>query len=273
MRVRVAQSEKLASLGLLSAGVAHEINNPLAYIANNLAVLDRDVRFLLSLLGIYESGRDCLAHWQPELIRQAAKLADEFDLTYVRENLGKLLQSTRQGVKRVADIVQNLRGFARVDHAAIDRADIHQAIKTALEMIKGRLDRRNIIIAEHLGKLPLVAGSPAQLNQVFLNLLVNAMQAIEATHRADGQIRITTTANNGEVVVEVADNGCGIPEEILPQIFDPFFTTKAVGDGVGLGLSISHGMVQDHGGRLEVESELGRGTCFRVILPVAHAEG
>src|SRR5262249_42107206 len=123
------------------------------------------------------------------------------------------------------------------------------------------------------GTIPPVAGSPAQLNQVFLNLLVNALQAIEATHRTDGQITITTAAENDEVVVEVADNGCGIPVEALPQIFDPFFTTKGIGDGTGLGLSITHGMVQDHGGRLEVESDLGQGTRFRVFLPVKEVEG
>jgi signal transduction histidine kinase len=168
--------------------------------------------------------------------------------------------------------VQNLRGFARVDRAAVDQADIHEALKTALEMVRGRLSRRAIIVEEHLGDLPLVAGSPAQLNQVFLNLLVNALQAIEATRRGDGRIAITTATTDGEVVVEVIDNGCGIAEDLLPQIFDPFFTTKGVGDGTGLGLSITHGMVQDHGGRLEVESVPGQGSRFRVILPVANTE-
>jgi len=269
MRARVVQSEKLASLGMLSAGVAHEINNPLAFVGNNLAVLERDVRSLLSLLAIYEEASDGLATTQPELIRRATRLAAEFDLTYVKENMGKILQSTRQGVKRVADIVLNLRGFARLDRATTDQADIHDALKAALEMLRGRLDRRHITVLEHLGELPLVDGSPAQLNQVFLNLLVNAMQAIESTHRLDGRIAITTEEKEGEIVVEIADNGCGIPEEILPQIFDPFFTTKGLGDGTGLGLSITHSIVQDHGGRLQVESISGQGTRFRVILPVA----
>jgi len=249
--------------------VAHEINNPLAYVSNNLAVLERDVRFLLTLLAIYEQAGESLASTRPELVQQAARLAAEFDLTYVKENMGKILESTRHGVKRVADIVQNLRGFARLDHAAVDQADIHETLRTAVEMLRGRLDRRNIAVEEHLGQLPLVAGSPAQLNQVFLNLLVNAVQAIESTQREDGQITITTETQGSEVIVQVADNGCGISDEILPQIFDPFFTTKGVGDGTGLGLSITHSMVQDHGGRMEVESFHGQGACFRVILPVA----
>jgi signal transduction histidine kinase len=271
MRARVNQSEKLASLGMLSAGVAHEINNPLAYVANNLAVLERDVRSLLTLLAIYEKANDSLAVNQPELTRQITRLADEFDLCYVKENMGKILHSTRQGVKRVADIVQNLRGFARLDRATVDHADVHEAIQSAIELVRGRLDRRHITIEEHLGNLSLVTGSAAQLNQVFLNLLVNAMQAIESTNREDGLITITTETQGNEVIVKVADNGCGIPEEILPQIFDPFFTTKAVGDGTGLGLSITHSMVQDYGGRMEVESFHGQGACFRVILPVARA--
>jgi signal transduction histidine kinase len=272
MRGRVAQSEKLASLGLLSAGVAHEINNPLAYIANNLAVLERDVRFLMSLVSIYETGHRALEVEQPEVLHSVTRMADEFDLDYVNENMGKLISSTRQGVNRVADIVQSLRGFARVDRMAVDEADVRDAVRSAIEMIQARLVRRNIRVDEHLGTLPRVTGSPAQLNQVFLNLLVNAMQAIEATHRVDGQIVLTSSTSHGEVIVEVADNGCGISEEVLPQIFDPFFTTKSVGDGTGLGLSITHSMVQDHGGRLEVESIMGEGTRFRVILPVAGLE-
>jgi signal transduction histidine kinase len=269
MRARVIQSEKLASLGMLSAGVAHEINNPLASVSNNLAVLERDVRFLLMLLDIYEKADSSLAATEPELVRQVARLASEFDLNYVNENMGKILRSTRQGVQRVADIVHNLRGFARLDQAVVDQADIHEALRTAIEMLRGRLDRRGITVEEHFGELPLVAGSAAQLHQVFLNLLVNAMQAIESTHREDGKIAITTKACDAEIVVEVADNGCGIPEEIIPQIFDPFFTTKDVGDGTGLGLSITHSIVQDHGGRLEVESGLGLGTRFHIFLPVA----
>ena len=268
MRARVVQSEKLASLGMLSAGVAHEINNPLAYIATNLAVLERDSRFLLALLTMYENGADSLAASQPELHRQIEQFAAEVDLVYVRENMGKILESTRHGVKRVADIVQNLRGFTRLDRAEDNQADINEAISAALEMLRGRLDRYGITIEEHKSELPLVAGSPAQLNQVFLNLLVNAMQAIEVVHRDDGRITIVTEEKADEIWVEVSDNGCGIPEENLPRIFTPFFTTKEVGDGTGLGLSITHGIILDHGGRLQVESIAGQGTCFRVMLPI-----
>jgi len=268
MRARVVQSEKLASLGLLSAGVAHEINNPLAYVANNLAVLERDSASLSEILALYEAARDSIGAAHPEILDKVDTLAEHIDLPYVKHNLGAILKSTRQGVKRVADIVQNLRGFARLDRGDEDQADIHEAIRSAIEMIRSRATRRNITIEEQFGTIPQVAGSPAQLNQVFLNLLVNALQAIESSNRGDGRILISTQANDSEAIVEVADNGCGIPAEILPQIFDPFFTTKEVGDGTGLGLSISHGIVQDHGGRLEVESALNVGTRFRVIFPI-----
>ena len=169
----------------------------------------------------------------------------------------------------MAEIVNNLRGFARLDRAAVDQIDIHEALGSALEMIRGRLQRRHITVEERKGDLPLVAASHVQVNQVFLNLLINAMQAIESTHREDGKIVIQTRTNGKDVIIEIRDNGCGIPADVLPQIFDPFFTTKSVGDGTGLGLSITHGIVQDHSGRMEVESSPGQGTCFRVILPIA----
>jgi len=269
MHARVVQSEKLASLGMLSAGVAHEINNPLAYIGNNLAVLERDIGSLLTLVATYEKANDLLASSRPELLGEIDRLNEECDFPYIKGNLDKILRSTRQGVKRVAEIVHNLRGFARLDRAAVDQIDIHEALSSALEMIRGRLRRRHISVEEEKGELPLISASPVQINQVFLNLLVNAMQAIEVTYQEYGRIIIRTQCNAKDVIIEIVDNGCGIPAEVLPQIFDPFFTTKMVGDGTGLGLSITHGIVQDHGGRMEVESTPGRGSCFRVILPIS----
>ncbi len=273
MRARVIQSEKLASLGMLSAGVAHEINNPLAYVANNLAVLERDVRFLLTLLAIYEKagagpGGDAARAGRPG--RPARRRSSTWITS--RRTWARSCGARGKGSSGWPTSCRTSADSPASTSAAVDQADIHEALRTAVEMVRGRLDRRQITVEEQLGELPLVAGSPAQLNQVFLNLLVNAMQAIESTHRDDGRIAITTEAANGEVIVEVADNGCGIPDEILPQIFDPFFTTKGVGDGTGLGLSITHSMVQDHGGRLEVESVLGQGTRFRVFLPAVSGD-
>jgi len=261
MQSMIVQAEKLASLGLLSAGVAHEINNPLSYVANNLAMLERDVHGLLQVLDVCEG-----AH--PELARQIDQIGEAIDLPYIRANLGRLISSTRQGVRRISGIVENLREFARLDQAVVDRVDLHQAIASSLELIRYQLGRCHITVEQHEGELLSVVCAPAQINQVVLNLLVNAMQAIEATGRSDGRIEIETRAHGNEVILEVADNGCGIPEENLPRIFDPFFTTKPVGQGTGLGLAISHSIVADHGGRVEVESTPGRGSRFRVILPV-----
>jgi signal transduction histidine kinase len=168
----------------------------------------------------------------------------------------------------VSDIVQNLRGFARLDQAAIDRLDLNAAIAISLELIRGRLERHQIEVVQNLGEIPRIVCAPAQINQVILNLLLNAMGAIEATGRGGGRIEIDTRAQSAEVILEVADDGCGIPEAVLSRIFDPFFTTKPVGQGTGLGLSISQSIVTDHGGRIEVESTPSRGSRFRVILPV-----
>ena len=181
---RIIQAEKLASLGLLSAGVAHEINNPLAYVTNNLAVLERDVRGLAEVLAAYEEARPTLETSHPEVAERIARLTAENDLPYVQENLGAILKSTRQGVKRVSDIVQNLRGFARLDQAAIDRLDLNAAIASSLELIRGRLERHQIEVVQNLGEIPQIVCAPAQINQVILNLLLNAQQAIAATGRA-----------------------------------------------------------------------------------------
>lgn len=268
MQARVLQAERLASLGLLSAGVAHEVNNPLAYVASNLAVVERFARDLLLLAGATEGLREALAAERPDLAAPLAALAEQVELPYIRDNLGPILASTRQGVKRVATIVQNLRGFARLDQAAVDRVDLRLAIDTSLEMIRQRLANRKIEVVREHGEVPPVLCSVAQINQVVLNLLVNAMQAIEAAGREGGRIVIRARAMPPEAVVEVEDNGSGIAPDAVPHIFEPFYTTKPIGQGTGLGLAISHGIIADHGGRIEAESRPGEGTTMRVYLPI-----
>ena len=192
MQAMIVQAEKLASLGMLSAGVAHEINNPLAYVANNLAVLERDCRGLLELLEAYAPAHPVLADARPELAGRIDRIGEEIDLPYIQANLDRLLSSTRQGVKRISGIVENLRGFARLDQAAVDRVDLHQAITCSLELIRGRLQRHDITVEQKEGEVHPIVCAPAQINQVVLNLLVNAMQAIEATGRSSGRIEIET---------------------------------------------------------------------------------
>jgi len=268
LQTRVIQSEKLASLGLLSAGVAHEINNPLAYVANNLALIERDIAGLKAAAAACQGARASVEPAQGDFAQQLEQLREDVALLFEQQDIERIITSTRQGVRRVADIVQNLRNFARLDRAELDRVDLNVAISSSLDMLRGRLGQSQITVEPHFGELPLVSCAPAQLNQVFLNLLINAVQAIEATTRGSGRIEIRTRAEGPVVIVEIADDGCGIPADVLPRIFDPFFTTKPVGAASGLGLSTSHGIVADHGGQIEVESTPGQGAQFRVSLPV-----
>jgi PAS domain S-box-containing protein len=269
MRLLMMQSEKLASIGMLSAGVAHEINNPLAYVANNLAVLERDVRGLLTLLTAYEEG--------PEAADLVKAIASEIDLPYIRENIDRLLTRTREGVQRVTRIIHSLSSLARTAPPQLQEASIPDLVEASLEIIRGKLRRRGIEVEQRYGILRKVPCVTNQLSQVLLNLLVNAVQAIEAREGGEpGRIRVATERAGDEIMIEIADNGCGIPEDDLPRLFDPFFTTKPVGEGTGLGLSITHNIVTGHGGRIEVESTLGRGSRFRVYLPLdphLHQEG
>jgi PAS domain S-box-containing protein len=269
MRAMLAQSEKLASIGLLSAGVAHEINNPLAYVGNNLAVLERDMKGVFQMITLYEEADPTLAQAAPELKAGIDDLREDIDWDYIRDNLDRMIGRTRDGVQRVANIVSNLRGLARTSPPKMESAQIHDLFETAHEFIRGRLRSRHIeVVVEH-GSIPRVICVPSQISQVILNLLINASQAIESTGRAEGgRIRFATKLDGDAVILAVADNGCGIPAESIPQLFDPFYTTKSVGEGTGLGLSISHGIISGHGGRIEVESVLNVGTEFRVYLPL-----
>ncbi len=274
MRAMVAQTEKLASIGLLSAGVAHEINNPLAYVANNLAVLQRDVKGAMELLALYEESRDRLAQADPTAAEQARELAEEIDLAYIQQNFDRLLARTREGVQRVTKIVQDLRGLARTAPPQMEEANLPDLVDMSLEMIRGRLRRHGITVDLDYGATPKVRCVATQISQVLLNLLVNALQALETQGKpGEGKIRVSTRQAGDELVLEVADNGPGIPPEHVPHLFDPFFTTKPVGEGTGLGLSISHGIVTGHGGRIEVHSTPGQGSCFRIFLPLNPTRG
>jgi two-component system NtrC family sensor kinase len=265
MRAFLVQNEKLASIGLLSAGVAHEINNPLAFVANNLVVLERDCAGLLALLGLYETAA---ASVNGELASRIRDTRESVDIDYVKANLPRILSRTRDGIERVTRIVHSLRGMARTEAAPRQETRIPDLVNNSLEILHGKFRRLGIAITQEHDPNPFVACVPTQISQVILNLLVNAFQAIEATHRTDGKVIIRTARRGNEFVMEIADNGPGIPPEHLPRLFDPFFTTKEIGEGTGLGLSISHHIVSAHGGRIEVDTNVGTGTCFRVILPV-----
>jgi PAS domain S-box-containing protein len=268
----LARNEKLASIGLLSAGVAHEINNPLAFVSNNLAVLERDSTGLLDLLTLYQREFARLAKALPDLGEQARRIAEDIDLPYLLENLPRLLSRTREGVDRVTRIVHSLRGLARTDAPRPQDASIADLAEACLEIIRGRLRRHQIELRTDFGPTH-VRCVPTQMSQVLLNLFINALQAVEAARRGDrGWIRVGTKQEGENLMIEVADNGTGIAAEHLDKVFDPFFTTKDVGEGTGLGLSISHSIVAAHGGRIDVDSRPGEGTTFRVYLPLRTGE-
>ncbi len=268
MRQMLMQSEKLASIGLLSAGVAHEINNPLAYIANNLAVLQRDLHGVIQMIETYEQASDQMAVALPEVVAKARALSEEMDWPYVRENLDRMILRTRDGVQRVATIVQNLRGLARTSPPRKEPALLCDLVSAAIDMVQGRIRRNNIEIKVENLATAKIQCVPSQIGQVILNLLVNAIQAIEETRRQEGnEVKIVIQQHASTQSIEIRDTGCGITADAMDRLFDPFFTTKPVGEGTGLGLSITHGIVTGHGGQLEVESVPGHGSVFRIVLP------
>jgi signal transduction histidine kinase len=265
------QSEKLVGLGQMVAGVAHEINNPLAFVTNNVAVLQRDVKSIADLLQLYRGADAVVAAHQPQLMAEVNALAERVDLAYTMQNLNELLTRSRDGLKRIQQIVKDLRDFARLDESDLSEVDLNAGVESTVNIILGHAKRKRVTVEKKLGPLPRVCCYPAKVNQVVMNLLSNA---IDASHEG-GTVTITTAsapAQSGKppgVRIEVTDGGTGIEPDVRQRIFDPFFTTKPTGKGTGLGLSISYGIVQDHGGTIEVESTVGQGSTFRVILPLA----
>jgi signal transduction histidine kinase len=265
---QLMQSEKLASIGQLAAGVAHEINNPVGYVFSNFGTLEKYLADLFRVLAAYEEA-ECLLASSPAGAKLAA-LRSEIELDYLKEDVPALMNESREGIKRVRKIVQDLKEFSHVDNKKDwEWTNLHQGIDSTLNIVNNEIKYKADVV-KHYGELPEVQCLPSEINQVFMNLLVNAAHAVD---KKRGTIAIRTGAQGAEQVwIEIEDDGCGIPKENLSRIFDPFFTTKPVGKGTGLGLSLSYGIVQKHGGKLEVDSEPGRGTRFRVTIPVRHVE-
>lgn len=262
-QAQLVQSEKLASIGQLAAGVAHEINNPIGFIFSNFTTLDGYLEKLLTMLTAYQEAEHLID--SQAMKDKLTVLGETVDLPFLKEDIPVLMTETKDGIARVRKIVQALTEFSRVGgNAEWQFADLHHGIDATLNIINSEIKYKADVIKEY-GQIPEIECLPSEINQVIMNLLVNAAHAIGEDR---GKITIRTSVARETVLIEISDNGCGIEKESLSRIFDPFYTTKPVGKGTGLGLSLSYGIVQKHRGTLEVESEVGQGTTFRLTLPV-----
>jgi two-component system NtrC family sensor kinase len=265
-RTQLLQSEKMASIGQLAAGVAHEINNPIGYVNSNLGSLEAYLKQVFQVIDAYKHAECAIADPAELCLIREAK--DSADLDFLTEDVFALLHESREGVSRVAKIVQDLKDFSRVgSEDEWSWANLHEGLDSTINIVNNEIKYKAVLV-KHYGELPEIECLPSQLNQVFMNMLVNAAQAIEE----QGTITVRSGMNGAdEAWIEFSDTGKGISPEHVNRIFDPFFTTKPIGKGTGLGLSLSYGIVQKHHGRIAVESEVGRGTTFHITVPVRQA--
>ncbi len=251
-QAKLVHAAKMASLGQLVAGIAHELNNPISFIYSNMSHLRDYSDKLIQLAKAAEKKIDL------------SKEKEDFEFDYITEDLPKLIKSCEDGARRTRDIVVGLRNFSRLEEAKVKEVDLHEGIDSTLALLDGEFKGR-IEIQKDYGHLPKVLCYPSQLNQVFMNILSNAGQAIEG----EGRIKITTKmSGKNQVTIIIQDSGKGMSQEVQEKIFDPFFTTKDISAGTGLGMSISYGIVQKHGGEISVSSSQGKGTTFTITLPV-----
>lgn len=262
---QLIQSEKMASLGLLTAGIAHELNNPINFVSANIAPLQKDISELLDLIRKYDA--IILDKKDNEFFKPLSQLRSRIDLTLLVGEINKLMAGVEEGSKRTAEIVKGLRSFSRTDNSDMKRAQVNDLIDSTLIILHNKIKER-IEIVRSYGNLPEINCYPGQLNQVFMNILNNAIQSIVEM----GKICITTSVQGRQIVISIRDTGNGMTEKVKTHLFDPFFTTKAIGEGTGLGLSISYGIIEKHGGKIEVKSEVGKGSEFLIILPIEQME-
>jgi two-component system, NtrC family, sensor kinase len=257
------QSEKMASLGQLSAGVAHELNNPIGFVYSNMGTLEVYLNDIFSINSAYEA-LEQESGVNSKALAQVHQLKRTVDYDYIKQDIFQLMSQSKDGLSRMRKIVQDLKDFAHVGEEGWQWADLHKGLDSTLNIVWNELKYKCQIVKEY-GTLPQVYCMASQINQVFMNLLVNAGQAIQNS----GVITIRTGVEQDSVWIEIADTGKGMTPEQMKRIFEPFYTTKPVGEGTGLGLSLSYGIIQKHNGRIEVKSEIGRGTVMRIWLPEA----
>ena len=259
LQAQIVQSAKMASLGQLAAGVAHELNNPVGFVYSNIEMLEKYVANVERLVRSYDEA-------DPSVSTNTDAAAIKADIQYpdILDDIRSMLLDCRDGSERIREIVQNLRTFSRLDEADYADTDLHEGIDSTLRLLSRHLTSGNLTLSRDDGEVPKIGAYSGPLNQVWMNLLVNAAQAVGT---GTGSVTVSTRADDEYVYVEVTDTGCGIAVQNLNRIFDPFYTTKPVGEGTGLGLSISFGIVERHGGTISVATNLGQGTTFGVTLP------
>lgn len=261
LQVQIVQNEKMASLGRLAAGVAHELNNPVGFIYGNLDLLQKHLNGSNALLHYYESVK-----LPQEIWLGAEKLKTDINFRSEGIESEAMIRDCMDGAERIRNIVQNLRTFSRLDEAEVKLTDIHEGIDSTLRLLSRYFGEANVVVTKDYGDLPEVEAFAGQINQVWMNILANAAQALPKT---GGEVRISTRNRGGQIEIQIADTGKGIPADEVDRIFDPFFTTKPLGEGTGLGLSISFGIIEKHKGTINVRSDLGKGTTFTIALPIS----
>ncbi|OGX41668.1 MAG: hypothetical protein A3G91_03830 [Omnitrophica WOR_2 bacterium RIFCSPLOWO2_12_FULL_50_9] len=264
---QLVQSEKLASIGQLAAGVAHEINNPLGFVSSNLQTLEEYVSRYVKLVEVVESFKKAAQdkNWEQadSAVLTAQQLEEDVGLSFMIQDIQSLLKESKEGIERIKKIIMDLRTFGREDEEVQEVINIEQIIDNILNIVGNEIRYKADLIKEY-GKVPLIKCNSRKIGQVFINLLINAAQAINER----GTIRIKTYCEDTYICVEISDTGKGMDEQTLKRVFDPFFTTKPVGEGTGLGMSISYEIIKEHDGDIIVESQVGKGTTFKVKLPV-----
>ncbi len=254
---RLEEAERFAALGRLAAGVGHEINNPLTYVSVNVDLAVTEIDLWLAHARVH------LGDAPGAAVPAAGSVPTPESLATLRE----MLEDSRSGLRRIRDVVKNLQSLSRPPEPKRELFSLNEVLDESLAMARNHVDHRATVVKRY-GVLPPLSGDRSAIGQVFLNLLLNAAQALPEGHAEENEIALTTLVLEGELAVEIRDTGAGIPRDVLPHIFEQFYTTKPIGEGTGLGLAVSHRIVTDHGGQILVDSELGRGSTIRVVLPL-----
>jgi len=265
---QLLHSSKLAAIGELAAGVAHEINNPVGFVMSNTNTMEEYLKDITEMLGKYRRLRTSETSERDALSKEIEAFEAEIDIDFVMNDMAKISMENKAGLQRVAKIIKDLKSFAHIDEAVTSLADVNALLEDTLNLVRNEIKYKAEVVREY-GEVGPIECHAGQLEQVFMNIMVNAAQAIEGK----GEIAVKTSQKDGEVVVQISDTGKGIPEDVMPRLFEPFFTTKEVGEGTGMGLSIAYVIVEKHNGSIEAESEVGKGTTFTIRLPFESGVG